>query len=345
MVPTDPATPPPENPEAPNAPKTWKDYAKLLSQEPGTLSDEKQSEFITRIEQCPEAKLLAFECLAWLRKGKEAKKFRWLEPAMQRLLGDGAPFPNLALQENHVLVGKWVKEQLRPLETLSAWNAFFASGRHLWLLHCLLQCRDKRILLVEGLTALADGLAHWQNLQNPALWKKGGVQAADPRWVAQLLESRLSAKLELSKSFVETVYAIQAVAEVTASARSEQQAMWRQLDSTQRELEEEIETRRAAETKTESLGHELEGIRNELASCRLELEAEKQHTVRSGGFSEVSRRETIQQVLSDVQQGISHRLEDIRSYADRENPNREEILELVQEIQAHLSKLKSRLLQ
>ena len=87
MVPTDPATPPPENPEAPNATKTWRDYAKLLNQEPGSLSEEKQSEFITRIEQYPEAKLLAFECLVWLRKTKEAKKFRWLEAPMQRLLG------------------------------------------------------------------------------------------------------------------------------------------------------------------------------------------------------------------------------------------------------------------
>lgn len=344
MVPTDPATPPPENPEAPNATKTWKDYAKLLSQEPSSLSEEKQSEFITRIEQCPEAKLLAFECLVWLRKGKEAKKFRWLEAPMQRLLGDGAPFPNLALLENPFLVGKWVNEQLKPLETLPSWNAFFNSGRHLWLMHCLFQCRDKRSSLVEGLTALANGLAHWQNLQSPELWKKGGVQTADPRWVAQLLETRLAAKFEISKSFVEMVYAVSAVAEVSASARSETQAMWGQLSSTQRELEEEAEARKTAEARAVDLGHQLEKTRNDLAQCRVDLESEKQHTVRSGGFSEVARRETIQQVLSDVQQGLSHRLEDIRSYADRENPNREEILELVQEIQTHLTLLESRLL-
>lgn len=344
MVPTDPAPPPPENSEAPNAAKNWKDYVKLLSQEAGALTEEKQSEFITRIEQSPEAKLLAFECLTWLRKAKEAKKFRWLEEPMQRLLGGGAQFPNLALHENPFLVGKWVKEQLKPLETLSSWNAFFNSGRHLWLIHCLLQCRNKRSSLIEGLASLANGLAHWQNLQSPELWKKGGVQTTDPLWVAQLLEARLAAKFELPKNFVELVYAISAVAEESASARSEHQAIWGQLNSTQRELDEEGELRKAAESRAADLGHKLEKTQNELAHCRVELESEKQHTVRSGGFSEVARRETIQQVLSDVRQGLSHRLEDIRSYADREKPNREEILELVQEIQTHLTQLETRLL-
>lgn len=344
MVPTNSASPPPENSEATNALKAWKDYVKLLSQETGSLSEMKQLEYVTRIEQSSEAKLLAFECLIWLRKGKEAKKFRWLEEPMQRLLGGGAPFPNLALLGNPILVSKWVNDQLKPLDTLSAWNAFFNSGRHLWLMHCLFQCRDKRNSLVEGLTALANGLAHWQNLQSPELWRKGGVQTTDPRWVAQMLESRLAAKFEPSKNFVELVYALSAVAEVSASARAELHAIWKQLDTTQREREDEVELRKVAEARAEDLGHKLEKTQDELERCRVELESEKQHTVRSGGFSETARRETLKQVLSDVRQGLSYRLEDIRNFADREKPNREEIMELVTEIQTHLSKLESRLL-
>jgi hypothetical protein len=345
MVPTDPASPPPENSEVKNALKAWKDYSKLLIQETGSLSEAKQLEYVTRIEQSSEAKLLAFECLIWLRKGKEAKKFRWLEEPMQRLLGGGAPFPNLALLGNPIMVSKWVNDQLKPLDTLSAWNGFFKSGQHLWLMHCLFQCRDKRNSLVEGLTALANNLAHWQNLQSPELWKKGGVQTTNTRWIAQMLESRLVAKFELSRSFVEQVYALSAVAEVSASARTELQAVWKQLDTTQREREDEVEARKAAEARAEDLGHKLEKTQDQLDRCLVELESEKQHTVRSGGFSEVARRETLQQVLSDVRQGLSHRLEDIRNYADREKPNREEIMELVNEIQTHLSKLESRLLQ
>lgn len=309
-----------------------------------SAAEEKRLEFVARIRQSEDAKLIAFECLAWLGEGKEASKFRWLDQPMSEILGDGSEPPLLALFENPFLVGRWVSNQLRPLEDLPAWKAYFAAGRHLWILHCLFQCRDKRDSFVAGLVALANGLAHWQNLQSPKELKKGGVQPMDPRWIARLLESRLTAKYELSKPFVEALYAINAVAEVGACARSELEGVWSQLTEARKELDEEASARQAAVSKHLESVTNLERTQADLESCRLELEAEKGHSVRTGGFTDVSRRETIQQVLSDVRQGLLHRLDDIKNFADRENPNREEILELVSEIQEHLIKLETRLL-
>ena len=60
------------------------------------------------------------------------------------------------------------------------------------------------------------------------------------------------------------------------------------------------------------------------------------HITRQGGFNEVARGETINKVMSLVRQGVIHRLENIAAYADRPNPDREEILALVGEIQKHL---------
>lgn len=45
-------------------------------------------------------------------------------------------------------------------------------------------------------------------------------------------------------------------------------------------------------------------------------------------------------VLGQVHRLLDNRLENIRLYADRQNPDREEILSLVREIQAGLSKLR-----
>lgn len=334
----------PDIPATPAAFKTWKDCLKELRKEPSPLPEEKRQEFAARIEQCREAKLIAFECLSWLRHSKDAAKFRWLDEPMQRVLGGGVQPPNLALLENPMRVGAWVAEQIKTLDTLSAWNAFFGSGRHLWLLHCLFQCRDKRESLVEGLTALANGLAHWQNLRSPALWKKGGVQTTDPRWIAQLLEARLPAKFEMPKAFIEAAYSVSAVAELSSSSRFELNALWKQLDAVRAERDEESTARIEAQAREHRLRQDLKQNHDELASCRLELEEEKKHTVRSEGFSEVARKQTVQQVLSDVRQVLNHRLEDIRNYADRDKPNGEEILELVQEIKVHLAKLESRLL-
>lgn len=335
-------SPPPSGASEPF--KDWKECARVIKEGVATLDEEKRLEYIGRIRQSSDAKLIAFECLNRLVRGKDAPKYRWLEEPLTQILGDGSALPHLALLENPVQVGKWVGNQLSSLETLPSWKAFFASGRHLWVLYCLSQCRDKRESLIEGLTALANGLAHWQNLQSPEGWKNGGVQPVDPGWIAGLLEDNLVAKFELPKAFVKTVYAINAAAEVGASARSELKGVWRDLDMARRERDEEAEARRAAESREKEIAANFERTKAELESCRLKLSAEKEHTTRTGGFTDVARRETVQQVLSDVRQGLLHRLEDIRAFADREKPNGEEIVELVKEIQGHLAKLETRLL-
>jgi hypothetical protein len=43
--------------------------------------------------------------------------------------------------------------------------------------------------------------------------------------------------------------------------------------------------------------------------------------------------------MSAVRRAVIHRLQNIRGYADRENPNREEIVALVGEIENHLNKI------
>ena len=68
---------------------------------------------------------------------------------------------------------------------------------------------------------------------------------------------------------------------------------------------------------------------------------EELHERRSVAYAALARQETINHTLATVRRGILHRLENIRLYADRENPNREEILELVKEIETHLAKVES----
>ena len=46
-----------------------------------------------------------------------------------------------------------------------------------------------------------------------------------------------------------------------------------------------------------------------------------------------------------VRQGINHRLDNIREYADRDKPNRDEILALVEEIKEHLAGLEEEVCQ
>jgi hypothetical protein len=323
--------------------QNWKDCLKALRELENSTPEVNRVEFINRIQGSPQPQVIAFSCLMWLKDVKDGAKYRWLEEPMTPLLSRGAESPNLALLPNPIQVGKWVAQELRNLETLWAWNAFFAAGRHLWLLYCLFQCRDKRQHLVEGVLALANGFAHWQNLQSSGQWKNGGVQPEDTRWITRLLEARIPSRLEMSKSFVEAVYAINATAELSQSLRSETNSLWTQLNSIRAERDEESNLRLESERREAQLKQDLADTQSELAKCRINLDEEMKHTVRSGGFTGVARQETIHLALSEVRRGLVSRLENIRNYADRENPNREEIIELVGEIEKHLATVEQRL--
>jgi hypothetical protein len=87
----------------------------------------------------------------------------------------------------------------------------------------------------------------------------------------------------------------------------------------------------------------LKAAQESLQQCRTELTAERSHTTRTGGFSDAARRQTIAQVLSDVRRGLSSRLENVRLFADREQPNREEIMGLIKEIENHMATVEQRI--
>ena len=78
---------------------------------------------------------------------------------------------------------------------------------------------------------------------------------------------------------------------------------------------------------------------DEAAALKNELEEQRLHIARQGGFNVVAKNQTITQIMSTVRQVTLHRLENILAYADREIPDREEIIGLVTEIEKHLSRI------
>jgi hypothetical protein len=193
--------------------------------------------------------------------------------------------------------------------------------------------------MVESLVALAECVEHCQNTTERGKQRKVGIQLADGQWIARLVKSRTPAGSELSKQFLEALYAINATAELGAELRQESNTLRDRLQSTGEALASERQARQDAESSIQSLETSLAEVRGVLETVQSELAAERLHSSRQGGFNIVAKQETVNQVLATVRQGILHRLENIRGYADREKPNREEILELVGEIETHLAKV------
>jgi len=193
--------------------------------------------------------------------------------------------------------------------------------------------------------ALVECVEHVQNCPINGKPKKTPVNAADPQWIARIIKSRIAAKLSLSSAFIETIFSLNATAMLSENLRTDSNFLRLQLQNITATLQIETEAKTNAENREQQLKVELAKTKQELGNTTKALEDEKKHTIRTGGFSGVAKQETVNQVMAIVRQGVTHRLESIRQFADRENPNREEILELVSEVEKQLAGVEERLKQ
>lgn len=263
---------------------------------------------------------------------------------MLAVLSGGAEPPILSSLTITNEAGKWVRNELQDVRTLAHWKQFVASGRQFWILYAVLRATPNKQVLIEALTAFSECAERCHNTDESGKPKKRLIQAADASWIAKLLKSKIPAKAELPRAFLESLYAINATAFLSEDVRFENERLQRWLKVKEDELAAEVHAKKIAEQNAKDIQSELDAANQSLDAAnqfleetKKELSEEKLHSTRQGGFNVVAKRETINHVLSVVRRGINHRLENIRGYADREKPNRDEILALVGEIEEHLA--------
>jgi len=250
---------------------------------------------------------------------------------------NGDAEPDLAAKPVPSEAKTWVYREFSGVRSLADLKRFVATGRHLWILHVILKSMPNKQILVEALTALSECVEHCQNTLADGKQKRVAIQASESKWIAKLIKARIPNKLDLSKAFVEALFAINSTAALSETVLKESNGLNFRLKEIEEELAGEKKARTSAEQQAHNLQEKLTSTIGEMEKTRKELEEERLHSTRQGGFNVVARNETINHVLSLVRQGITHRLENIRAYADRENPDREEIVALVAEIEKHLS--------
>jgi hypothetical protein len=329
------AQPPPVTP--PSGPfKKWADCWKALKKLPHPASETDREVVLDRIGSSSQRMQIAFEALCFMREPKFPSRLRWLEAPMLNILGGGNEEPDLEMKTVASEAKTWVFREFRDVRNIVDWKRFVASGRHFWVLYAVLKASTNKQILVEALTALAECAEHCQNTSPDGKPKRHAIPAADARWIAKVLKAKIPAKFDLPKAFLEALFAINATADLSEALRRETNGLQFRLKQTGEELEAEKKAKCAAEERAGALQTEFETTKASLAQAQKDLKEERLHITRQGGFNEVARGETINMVMSLVRQGVIHRLENIAAYADRPNPDREEILALVGEIQKHL---------
>ena len=258
---------------------------------------------------------------------------------MVDLLGDGADEPNLGASAVPSEARTWVYREFREIHNIGDWKRFVASGRHLWILYGILSSATSKQILVESLTAFSESAAQCQNVAANGTRKKTAVDASDSKWISKLVKARVPTKLDLSKAFLESLFAIHSTADLSEALRKESNGLHFRINNLEKDFVIERTAKVAAEGQAQSLQEELDTTRNDLTLTKKDLDEERLHNKRQGGFNTVARSETINEVMAIVRKDSLHRLENIRGYADREIPNREEIIALVGEIEKHLSRI------
>ena len=319
--------------------KNWAECWNALKKLPHPSSEADREALLERIGASPQRLQIAFEILYFMREPKFPSRLRWIEAPMVNILGGGDEEPDLETKTVASEAKTWVFREFREIRNIVEWKRFVESGRHLWVLHALLKASTNKQIFVETLTALAECAEHCQNTSLEGKPKRHAIPAADAKWIAKILKGKIPAKFDLPKAFLETLFAINAAADLSEALRRETNGLQFRLKQTGEELEAEKKAKSAADGRVDALQTDLETTQASLTQAQKDLKEERLHTTRQGGFNEVARGETINKVMSLVRQGVIHRLENIAAYADREKPNREEILALVGEIQKHLGSI------
>jgi hypothetical protein len=317
----------------------WAECRKALKNLPFGIDPQIRERFITRIIGSPQRHHIAFEILFLLLDKKNISKIQWIEKAMLKVLSDGVEQPALSPVTVSSQAGKWVGNELHEIDTIAKWKQFVSEGKHFWLLYAILRTSPNTHVLIESLTAFIDSVEKIHNKGQTGKVKKYVVRASDAIWITKLLKSKIPAKYDLPKSFLETVFAIYATAALSEDVRIESAALRAHLKTIEEELAIATKAMVSGEQRERDLQVKLDATAVSLDRAKKELSDEKLHAKRQGGFNVVAKQETINHVVSIVRQKINHRLENIRGYADREKPNRDEILALVEEIEKHLSRL------
>lgn len=319
--------------------RAWNDCIKYTKDLPNPVPERDRETLLGAIRASREGSQIAFDGLWHLLNCKPDPRVGWLEAPLIALLGKGSEEPRLAAMAVPSDAAKWVFQEFKDVRTIQDWNALASSGRHLWLIYSILKAFRHRAVLVEAVVAMAECVESLENAPSPGTRKKPSVQADDSAWIAKLIRSRVSPGPELTRGFLEALFAINATAVLSAELRQESSDVVGRLNATTEALATANRSREEALHQITELQQKILQVSVALETCKSELHEERSHSTRQGGFDKVARQETINHVLSIVRKGIVHRLENIRVYADRERPNGEEIVSLVKEIERHLARL------
>ena len=308
--------------------KGFKDAYKALRAVQPPMSDDVRNDYISRVRACPSARYIAFRLLSLRAVGEMQTKLTPFIASLEEILYAGTAPIDLRNCESIEALRGLVADRLATVRDKKDLKRFASTGSHLPIMYGIVRAWDDPVRFQAGLEALASA---FDRLNNP---KRSDTARPSNSLeiVARGIVTRVPEKPLIGKALPEILKI--------------GQSLFRQAEETNRDnlaLQSQLA---AAEARTQSAQEKLEGalqenaevraretsFRADVAKLRSDLEREKEHFERLKGHAQQDRERAISDAVARLRSEVSRRLGNIRLFADREQPNRQGILNLVSEI-------------
>ena len=312
-----------------NAFKGYQEAHKTLRGLEPPIPETVRADYLRNVEESKSGRYIAFRMLALRAVGELQTRLTPFLPQLEHILFKDCSPLELRHCGSVDDVIKTVTTRFADVRNKSDLKQFATAGYHLPILYGIIRVWDQPTKFQAALDALAATL---DRITKPKRAQKS-APLNNLEIVARTLIARVPEKPLIGKAVSELLKIAQALfhqSEETArenlNLQSELARAVSQAESLQSELNGQREATKDFETK-------LAAAKANLNRLEADLKKESEHFETLKAHGEAERQVAVQDAVARLQSEVSRRIENIRLFADREIPNRQGILNLVNEIE------------
>lgn len=324
-----------DNLEQPSLPRSvdttasFKNYAEAFRSLRGILppiSEQVRTEYVNRVRASSSSRYIAFRLLALRAVGDMQTKLTPFIPLLEEILfADTAPL-DLRRCDSIEAVGNAVAETFASVRGKNDLKQFAAARSHLPILYALIRVWDNPTRFQAGLNALAAAV---ERITRP----KKAKPSNNLEILARAVIARIPEKPLIGKALPEILKIAQTLflqAETTSRENLELESKVAKANTDVETLRAKLDTELEAKQKLQA---DSAILVDRLSQSQTALAQEKEHfeILKSHGVEE--RKRAVDDAVARMRTELLRRVENIRLFADRDQPNRQGILALVGEIQ------------
>ena len=316
---------------------TWTECEKAFKALATPISETVREDFLSRIRASQRGRYFSFRFLVERALGDRGTKLAPFETPLLAILSEGQTLIKLEERGSREAVERSVRDRLEVVSSKDDWKRFLNSYEHLWVLYLILRTWHAEAVFTAALTAF------WKCIRRlTTKGKKKSTTDDRPESLenfARTLAQKVPEKPVFNKSITDLLGSANSLIALSSHLADEVMEKNRKLEALgldHAELRLDADGLRA---KNERLQAKLSESKTSVDDLRGKLDREQQHFERQKGVNEELRKKMIADLLAEIRPSCLLRLQSIKGFTDRDEPNKSGIIRLANEIEEILQQV------